>query len=90
LKKATTVLALISAALLAGPRWAAAQGQSAPAGMAFLNVNVGAQPQQREIKTLQNPIMPASGTFSTEYSQVIDLNRLGALVCKTVSRNYRA
>ena len=40
--------------------------------------------------TLQNPILPASGTFSTEYSQVIDLNRLGALVCKTVSRHYRA
>ena len=40
--------------------------------------------------TLQNPIMPASGAFSTEYGQVIDINRLGALVAKTVSRNYRA
>jgi len=40
--------------------------------------------------TLQNPVMPASGAFSTEYSQVIDINRLGALVAKTVSRNYRA
>jgi dihydroorotate dehydrogenase (NAD+) catalytic subunit len=39
---------------------------------------------------LQNPVLPASGTFSTEFSQVIDLNRLGALVSKTVSRNYRA
>lgn len=39
--------------------------------------------------TLANPILPASGTFSTELSQVIDLNRLGALVTKTVSRNYR-
>lgn len=38
---------------------------------------------------LPNPIMPASGTFSTEFSKVIDLNRLGALVAKTVSRNYR-
>ena len=27
---------------------------------------------------LSNPIMPASGTFSAEFSQVIDLNRLGA------------
>jgi dihydroorotate dehydrogenase (NAD+) catalytic subunit len=34
--------------------------------------------------------MPASGTFSAEFSQVIDLNRLGALVTKTVSRGYRA
>lgn len=40
--------------------------------------------------TLQNPVMPASGAFSTEYAQVIDINRLGALVAKTVSRNYRA
>jgi dihydroorotate dehydrogenase (NAD+) catalytic subunit len=39
--------------------------------------------------TLANPVMPASGTFSTEFSQVIDLNRLGALVTKTVSRGYR-
>jgi dihydroorotate dehydrogenase (NAD+) catalytic subunit len=37
-----------------------------------------------------NPIMPASGAFSTELSQVIDLNRLGALVAKTVSRDFRA
>jgi dihydroorotate dehydrogenase (NAD+) catalytic subunit len=40
--------------------------------------------------TLQNPVMPASGTFSNEFATVIDLNRLGALVAKTVSRNYRA
>lgn len=40
--------------------------------------------------TLQNPVMPASGTFSAEFSKVIDLNRLGALVTKTVSRDYRA
>jgi dihydroorotate dehydrogenase (NAD+) catalytic subunit len=40
--------------------------------------------------TLPNPIIPASGTFSTEFSQVIDLNRLGALMTKTVSRHYRA
>jgi dihydroorotate dehydrogenase (NAD+) catalytic subunit len=39
---------------------------------------------------LANPVMPASGTFSVEFSQIIDLNRLGALVAKTVSRNYRA
>ena len=51
--------------------------------MVDLSVRVGSV-------TLQNPVMPASGTFSTEFSQVIDLNRLGALVCKTVSRGYRA
>jgi dihydroorotate dehydrogenase (NAD+) catalytic subunit len=40
--------------------------------------------------TLANPVLPASGTFSDEYSRVIDLDRLGALVTKTVSRGYRA
>src|SRR5262245_4293573 len=39
--------------------------------------------------TLGNPIMPASGAFSTELAQVMDINRLGALVCKTVSRSPR-
>ena len=39
--------------------------------------------------TLKNPIMPASGAFSTELAQVMDVNRLGALVCKTVSRRHR-
>jgi dihydroorotate dehydrogenase (NAD+) catalytic subunit len=51
--------------------------------MVDLSVSIGSL-------TLQNPVMPASGTFSTEFSKVIDLNRLGALVAKTVSRNYRA
>src|SRR5262249_57058589 len=39
---------------------------------------------------LKNPVMPASGCFSTDLAQVMDLNRLGALVAKTVSREYRA
>jgi len=39
---------------------------------------------------LANPVLPASGTFSAEFAQVIDLDRLGALVTKTVSRPYRA
>ncbi|HMI98018.1 MAG TPA: dihydroorotate dehydrogenase, partial [Micropepsaceae bacterium] len=38
---------------------------------------------------LKNPIMPASGAFSTDLAQVMDINRLGALVAKTVSREYR-
>jgi len=40
--------------------------------------------------SLQNPVMPASGTFSAEFPRVIDLNRLGALITKTISRDYRA
>jgi dihydroorotate dehydrogenase (NAD+) catalytic subunit len=39
---------------------------------------------------LANPVMPASGAFSAELAQVMDLNRLGALVAKTVSRGFRA
>ena len=51
--------------------------------MVDMSVRIGAV-------TLPNPVLPASGTFSTELSQVIDLNRLGGLVTKTISRNYRA
>jgi dihydroorotate dehydrogenase (NAD+) catalytic subunit len=39
--------------------------------------------------TLQNPVMPASGAFSWEYNDVIDINRLGALVAKTICREPR-
>lgn len=33
---------------------------------------------------LQNPILPASGTFGEAYARVFDLSRLGALVPKTI------
>jgi dihydroorotate dehydrogenase (NAD+) catalytic subunit len=39
---------------------------------------------------LANPIMPASGTFSPELAEVIDLNRLGALVTKSITPEFRA
>ncbi len=51
--------------------------------MVDMSVRIGAM-------SFQNPIMPASGAFSTEVEQVMDLNRLGALVAKTVSREFRA
>lgn len=38
---------------------------------------------------LPNPVMPASGAFSWEYGDVIDLNRLGGLVAKTICREAR-
>ena len=34
--------------------------------------------------------MPASGTFAEGLAQVIDLNRLGAFVTKTITRELRA
>ncbi len=51
-------------------------------GMVDLSVKIGAI-------TLQNPVQPASGAFSWEYNDVIDLNRLGALVAKTICREPR-
>lgn len=39
---------------------------------------------------LKNPVMPASGTFAEGLDQVIDFNRLGALVTKTITRELRA
>ena len=38
---------------------------------------------------LANPVMPASGTFAEGLAQAIDLDRLGALVTKTVTRELR-
>ena len=40
--------------------------------------------------TLRNPVMPASGTFAEGLDKVIDFNRLGAFVTKTVTRELRA
>ena len=51
-------------------------------GMVDLSVKIG------DI-TLQNPVKPASGAFSWEYNDVIDLNRLGGLVAKTICREPR-
>lgn len=40
---------------------------------------------------LKNPVMPASGTFGygREYSEFLDLNRLGAIVIKTITLKPR-
>lgn len=51
--------------------------------MADLNVRIG------ELE-LRNPVMPASGCFAIEYSEALDLGRLGALVVKSVSPVSRA
>ncbi|PZW48786.1 dihydroorotate oxidase B catalytic subunit [Humitalea rosea] len=39
--------------------------------------------------TLANPVMPASGTFGPELGEVFDLDRLGALVTKSVTPEPR-
>lgn len=53
--KATTVLTLTAACILAAGR--SAQGQPAPGTGAFLDLNAGAQPQQREITTAESLIV---------------------------------
>jgi len=40
--------------------------------------------------TLRNPVMPASGTFAEGLAEAVDLNCLGALVTKTITRELRA
>jgi dihydroorotate dehydrogenase (NAD+) catalytic subunit len=40
--------------------------------------------------TLANPVMPASGTFAEGLERVMDFNRLGAFVTKTITRELRA
>ena len=41
---------------------------------------------------LKNPVMTASGTFGSgeEYSEFVDLSRLGAVVTKGVARHWSA
>jgi dihydroorotate dehydrogenase (NAD+) catalytic subunit len=39
--------------------------------------------------TLGNPVMPASGTFAEGLGKAVDLNRIGALVTKTITRELR-
>lgn len=51
--------------------------------MVDLSVSVGSL-------TLKNPIMPASGTFSEDLARLFDLERLGAHVTKTITREKRS
>ena len=50
--------------------------------MVDLSVRVGSL-------ALKNPVMPASGCFSHEFGKVFDLDRLGALVTKSVTPKLR-
>jgi len=52
--------------------------------MTSLNLSVKLAPENRRGLLLSNPVMTASGTFGygTEYAEVIDIQRLGAIICK--------
>ena len=49
-----------------------------------LDLSVQLAPKHGAGLTLDNPVMTASGTFGygTEYSQIFDIQKLGAIVCK--------
>ncbi len=49
-----------------------------------LDLSVQLAPKHKPGLLLANPVMTASGTFGygTEYSQVLDIQKLGAIVCK--------
>ena len=38
---------------------------------------------------LKNPVIAASGTFGTEYGELVDINKLGAYIAKTITLNAR-
>lgn len=38
---------------------------------------------------LKNPVMAASGTFGPEYSELVDIKRIGAYITKTITLNER-
>ncbi|MEE9400760.1 MAG: dihydroorotate dehydrogenase [Dehalococcoidia bacterium] len=52
--------------------------------MTSLNLAVQLAPQNRRGLLLANPVTAASGTFGygTEYAEIIDIQRLGAIICK--------
>jgi dihydroorotate dehydrogenase (NAD+) catalytic subunit len=49
-----------------------------------LDLSVNLAPQNKKGLLLSNPVMTASGTFGygTEYEDLLDIQRLGAIVCK--------
>jgi len=49
-----------------------------------LDLSVQLAPQHKHGLLLANPVMPASGTFGygTEYAHILDIQELGAIVCK--------
>jgi dihydroorotate dehydrogenase (NAD+) catalytic subunit len=56
-----------------------------------LNLSVQLAPNNRHGLLLSNPVIAASGTFGygTEHVQVIDIQRLGAIICKGTTLNSR-
>jgi dihydroorotate dehydrogenase (NAD+) catalytic subunit len=60
--------------------------------MSGVDLTVDLAPRRPGKLVLRNPVMTASGTFGygTEYQDIFDIQRLGAIVCKTATRHPRA
>ncbi len=56
-----------------------------------MDLSVQLAPNNRHGLLLSNPVIAASGTFGygTEHAQVIDIQRLGAIICKGTTLNSR-
>lgn len=56
-----------------------------------VDLTVDLAPRRPGKLVLRNPVMTASGTFGygTEYESLFDIQRLGAIVCKTATRQPR-
>lgn len=56
-----------------------------------MDLTTNIAPQRNGGLTLRNPVMTASGTFGfgVEYVDMIDIQRIGAVVCKTTTRQPR-
>lgn len=57
-----------------------------------VNLSVSLAPKHEGRLRLKNPVMTASGTFGygIEYSKLVDIRRLGAIVCKGTTLHPRA
>ena len=57
-----------------------------------MDLTVQLAPKHQEGLMLANPVITASGTFGygTEYSQLFDIQKLGAIVCKGTTLHPRA
>lgn len=56
-----------------------------------MNLSVELAPHSARELTLRNPVMAASGTFGFgfEYAKLVDIQRLGAIICKGTTRYPR-
>ena len=65
-------------------------GVRSDGGAAMISRSMSIFPSMSAGLTLRNPVMPASGTFAEGLDKVMDFNRLGAFVTKTITRELRA